>query len=134
MRLSTAIILGSSTCLMKPGDWNSCALGCAANAVGMPQAIFNFDNRIIYKMPDGHSRREWILNEWPWLRNKDKTGGDFAVRIYMRFDYGVCDGNLTLEQLADFVKSVEPDCDCNRFNCDCKKTGKEVETCSLATV
>ena len=27
---------------------------------------------------------------------------------------------MTLEQLVDYVRSIEPDCDCNRFHCDCK--------------
>ena len=45
MRLSTAMMLGSTTCKMVPADWNSCGLGCAANAVGIPEATPKTENR-----------------------------------------------------------------------------------------
>ena len=35
MKLSEAIMLGSSTCKMERGNWNTCALGAAANAIGI---------------------------------------------------------------------------------------------------
>lgn len=59
MRLSEAMMLGSATCKMVPGDWNSCSLGAAANAVGIPRAEGMF----------GIQRINAILKEWPWINS-----------------------------------------------------------------
>ena len=60
MKLSEAMMLGSTTCKMVRGDWNSCALGCAGNAVG----IANFDTI------KGEGRIFPIYDYWPWLSSQ----------------------------------------------------------------
>lgn len=117
MRLSEAIMLGSATCKMEPGDWNSCALGCAMNAEGIRQ----------YPDPGGLGRSAESTILWPWIWVGSPGGNSFAETIWLRFDSDVCRGRMSLEQLVDYVRSIEPNCDCNRFNCDCKATQPEVE-------
>lgn len=128
MKLSEAIMLGASTCKMQPRDWNSCALGAAANAVGIERS-------------SRYSPRHIAISKyWPWLDKEisaiQKRPGnphiwwpppfaqantDWMVPIYQTFDGRVCCGRLTLEALADWVRSVEPACgECNRFTCTCK--------------
>lgn len=110
MKLSEAMMLGSTTCKMIPGDINSCALGCAGNAIG----IKNFDR-------GQAGRLDLIIRRWPWLEEGDWRG-HFYQKIYQLFDSRVCFGSMTLEKLADYVRSIEPDCgECNQFECTCKK-------------
>lgn len=130
MRLSEAMMLGSVTCKMVPNDWNSCALGCSGNAVGIPEATpktFFGSDQIC---PDGRVRIEHIAEVWPWLNDRM---GNFAIpegnlvcgmeAVWSRFDFQVCTGAMTLEQLSDYVRSIEPECgDCCRFECTCKPT------------
>lgn len=115
MRLSDAMMLGSVTCRMERYNWNSCALGCAGNAVGIP----NWGNR-------GHGRHNLILQAWPWLleecpcemciavsADRKKRAPWMAHERYMdhitsAFDFQVSYGLMTLEQLIDWVRSVEP--------------------------
>lgn len=116
MRLSEAIMLGSTTCKMVAGDWNSCALGCAGNAVGIEQGDAN------YKMSDGRRRWHHIDDAWPWLSKEPILSWD----IWLMFDNEVCEGKKTLEQLADFVRSIEPDCgECNLRKCVCEQVVDE---------
>lgn len=56
----------------------------------------------------------------------------FASQIWEKFDNWVCGGHITYEQLCDWVRSVEPDCDCNRFNCTCAT--KKIEAQQEVTV
>lgn len=101
MKLSTAMMLGSTTCKMKPGKISSCAIGAALNALGEP-------------VKGRYGRAEEL---WPWLSTEY-----FGV-ITAKFDTEVCYGHMTLEQLVDYVRSVEPSCgECNRFNCSCVKS------------
>lgn len=103
MRLSEAMMLGSTTCKMVPGDWDSCALGCAGNAIGLPS------------MRKTGMRIHHIVEAWPWLQ-RNRSGGIIADK----FDNQVCRGLMTLEQLVDWVRFVEPKCgDCNRYECTC---------------
>ena len=129
MKLSEAMLLGSATCKMVAGDWNSCALGAAGNAVGIPQ----FDNIL--------ARALWIQDTWPWLRNisrvQEYKGAELTINyceeIWTRFDNEVVGGAMTLEQLVDYVKSIEPQCgECNKFECTCVKA--EVEQTEGVTV
>lgn len=112
MRLSEAIMLGSATCRLVSGDIDSCAIGCALNAEGVARG--------------GRERYHAASRNWPWIGTIiDGGSGRFYIpeamgNITRRFDNFVCEGTMTLEQLADYVRSIEPDCDCNRFNCDCK--------------
>lgn len=99
MRLSTAMMLGSVTCKMVPGNWNSCAIGSAANAVGIP----NWGN-------EGIGRHVLIWQYWPWLGSLCSCGcGSFGSHIWNAFDDNVCKGKMTIEQLIDWVRSVEPE-------------------------
>lgn len=116
MKLSEAIMLGSTTCEMIPHDWNSCALGCAGNAVGIGRATepVEFQSQL---MPDGRSRYHHIVGLWPWIADSHNR---YASWIWRAFDNDVCDGRMTLEQLADRVREMEPSCgECNRFECSC---------------
>lgn len=118
MRLSEAMMLGSTTCKMVPGDWNSCALGCAGNAVGIEE----------YATFQGRGREEVIAIKWPWIEARNDDGNRWMGEIWYRFDHDVCDGNMTLEQLVDYVRSIEPECGtCNSFQCSCPKTAAVTE-------
>ncbi len=128
MRLSEAMMLGSATCKMVQGDWNSCALGCAGNAVGIQHASGRLGEDDIDIDGDLVTRFTLLANVWPWIRT-----ANFAAEIYIKFDDEVCIGKLTFEQLVDYVRSIEPDCDCNRFNCDCAKAEQAVADMELAS-
>jgi hypothetical protein len=119
MKLSTAMMLGSTTCKMVPGDWNSCALGCAGNAVGIGQGVRREASGFIW-MSDGRGRSQHIYDVWPWLNGEKMF---WAALIWGKFDSKVCSGEITLEQLVDYVRSIEPSCgDCNKFECSCVKS------------
>lgn len=143
MRLSDAMLMGRNLCSMEAGNWNSCALGVAGTAVGVPRArvvVLHSDNpgirpslRILYLMEDESTRGEAIRAKFPWI--KDVVGPHSYQRaIFERFDDAVCCGRMTFEQLVDYVRSVEPDCEtCCKFECSCpveepvRKVDKSVE-------
>lgn len=111
MKLSDSIILGSTTCKLKVGDLNVCAVGAAANAVGLP----------LMKNSRDFSRLEAVYNYWPWLYGDNSSGLRHMGEIAYLFDGQVCRGEMTLEQLADYVRTIEPECgECNQFKCTCK--------------
>lgn len=124
MKLSEAMMLGSATCKMVAGDWNSCALGAAANAIGIPQS------KVLFGVGRGHA----IRAAWPWLETRQPSELLSISEIVFRFDNEVCEGKMTFEQLVDYVRSIEPECgECNRFECTCKATPECVDaltTCS----
>jgi hypothetical protein len=100
MRLSEAMALGRVTCVLEKGNWNSCALGCAANAVGIPQ----WGNA-------GRDRYVPILAYWPWLDRPCPCGRcdcSAARHIWSMFDDKVCFSEMTMEQLIDWVRLHEP--------------------------
>lgn len=106
MRLSEALLLGDSLrtreryCFldMSTNPPCGCALGGAALAMG----------RTEYK---GH------LHLWPWLENLSGRMSDYIfedeIGTYVGDDHPsfsqVCTGKYTIEQLADYVRSIEPD-------------------------
>lgn len=136
MKLSEAMMLGSTTCRMIPGDWNSCALGAALNAIGVPQ-----QDALTKKCP----RSGAVKAIWPWLASSipmrqpdhtypdqqevygfyyhlgsllphslpysDPTGqiGIFGTMITYLFDYEVCRGKLSFENLVRLVQEWEPE-------------------------
>jgi hypothetical protein len=106
---------------MTPRDIDSCALGAAANACG----IERFDGT--YKRIDA------IIKDWPWLGFKSGHNRYFSKYlndIVTKFDYQVCEGKMTLEQLVDYVRYIEPECgECNEFECKCVNQPQEVEEC-----
>lgn len=112
MKLSEAINLGAVTVKMDACNMNSCAFGAALNAVGVPQE----------EIPC--KRYTPLIENWPWLGVGYRSArlNDLAVTIYSMFDSEVCKGKKTLEQLVDYVASIEPSCGyCNRFDCTCAK-------------
>lgn len=116
MRLSEAIILGSATCKLEPRNIDSCALGSALNAMGIPPQAVPADVPV-YRYLE-------LRRLWPWLSEEGGLEAPLtstAWKIFRLFDCDVCDGTMTLDQLADYVCSIEPDCDCCRFECDCKE-------------
>jgi len=119
MKLSEAIMLGSTTCKMERANWNTCAIGCAGTAVGI---------EVSASLRSSLLRARRILQEWPWLNCLSEREYCYSEEIWTRFDNEVVPGYMTLEQLVDYVKSVEPDCgECKQFSCSCKKTEVEVE-------
>lgn len=116
MKLSEAMMLGSTLCVMKPRDFDTCALGCAASAIGI-------------RLYHGYiGRLSEICKAWPWL---DFTNYD--EEIFSRFDDLVCRDLMTFEQLVDYVRSVEPECgECNRFECSCSQALHIVETTAIS--
>lgn len=100
MKLSEAIVLGSVLVEMKPGCWSTCALGGAARAVGIPPTP------------------ESVLDQWPWLEPYAEAA---LTQIVTWFDDWVCEGEMTLDELADIVRRMEPSCgQCNVHDCPCE--------------
>lgn len=103
MRLSEAILLGRVTIIdPAPCDITRCALGMAANAVGVERTT------------------NAVIGRWPWLLKLSDsrcpvmgscyTGQVFYSVLVHIFDSHVILGHdWTLEQLVDWVCSVEPD-------------------------
>lgn len=98
MKLSEAIMAGSTLVRQCASPWpgdeaagKGCALTMAARAMGGSEYLdcFKF---------------------WPWLDTpeKNKTGSHSFWQIVSRFDSEVCGGVMTLEQLVDYVRSIEP--------------------------
>lgn len=153
MRLSDAILLGDvlrrRTTLLyladdsfmggNPGDFCGCALGGACLAIG-------------------ERRGNEFYRHWPWTRERTSNECDWAG--YIQFwksrddkphgfgaapggfgvapdDYpggfvDVCDGIITIEQLAAWVRSVEPECgECNQFTCTCAHVAAPAEVEAL---
>ena len=121
MKLSEAMMLGSTTCKMIRGDWNSCALGCAGNAIGIPQATIRSSG--LYLIDDDRTSRSTLIKfAFPWIMDRSKDGYSHEMAIWERFDFDVIEGKMTLEQLVDYVRSIEPECgECNEYQCTCIK-------------
>lgn len=115
MRLSVAILLGDS---LRTRDNNKyldmrtdppcgCAIGGAQLAMGRTED-FAFEKI------------------WPWLNDISPDGCHWRSEVGCSSENGfeaVMDGTKTIEQLADWVRSIEPSCGvCNRFDCPCVKT------------
>lgn len=121
MRLSDAMILGSLTCKMEPMNLRSCALGAAANACGLVE----------FK-PHSFARLDAIFEAWPWLATNTHR---FCHEITTRFDKSVCAGAMTIEQLIEYVRSIEPSCGmCNEFRCTCVTSETAEEAVQVAHV
>jgi hypothetical protein len=86
-----------------------------------------------------------IHEAWPWIMDGNKffradwMAGQEQVSgleaIWSRFDILVCAGRMTLEQLVDYVRSIEPDCgECNKFECTCVKDEATVESTEAVAV
>lgn len=103
MRLSDAMVLGSTLVKMHPGCWETCAIGAAASAVGIPV---------------DDARVESIIDEWPWLQaNNDR----YFMEILTLFDQKVCQHRMSMEALIAYVRQIEPPCDCGVRDCVCAR-------------
>ena len=167
MKLSEAMMLGSTTVKMVAGDWNSCVLGAACNAMGVAKHKSLYETMMEsgftladMKMVDGKpeitfkgckereetvNRRLKVVELWPWLAQWMKaseapdwfqqwsvnmnmvispvTTVKVSTIIVTAFDFFICEGKMTLEQLVDWVASVEPSCgECCEYECKCGKT------------
>lgn len=109
MKLSVAMVLGSTIGPLRSSDINSCALGAAANAVGIPEHIYTCDRAMT-------DRYDAIGERWPWLA---RSNNQRMLEIIKLFDVRVSDGDMTFEQLVAYVRSVEPECEscCDRDCC-----------------
>lgn len=109
MKLSEAMRLGSCIMPLRKGDWNACALGAAANAVGIPEVIYEvgkLNNSI-------EIRIECLKNHWPWL---DK---DSQIHFITEFFDLI---KMTFDEVVEYVQKIEPACgECNDTDCCCER-------------
>lgn len=116
MRLSEAIFMGRHT-IDRPlaGCIDACAIPMALNAAGVKMDI---------EATDGIFRCYAALaEEWPWLNKMSGThcpfckpychefGSGSAIRgiVPHVFDNHVCTKQITLEQMCDWLRTIEPD-------------------------
>ena len=115
MHLNEAIILGDSLRQRSPGKWldNSstcgCALGGALMATGKDKDFLESGQKI-----------DFIQKEWPFL-----TWGYINMISIMFAD--VCQGVFTIEDLADYVKTIESKADVGFVDKDTIVTVEEPE-------
>lgn len=98
MKLSQAILLGSTAVTLNPGIWYDpkrncgCLLGGAMYAVG---------NR-------GHILASSIYAEWPWVQ-ETMPGRHISYACEIGYFAGlVLAGEMTVDAVADWIRSVEP--------------------------
>lgn len=123
MKLHEAMLLGSSLCKLKAGNWNSCILGVAGSAAGIPE-WGNFGRKrniaireifpILFK-----TTNEYYEFHYTWVVGFDFQGDLIHTKgiqwvkmnidkyIYDKFDDDVCAGKNTLESLIDYTKNLE---------------------------
>jgi hypothetical protein len=126
VKLSSAMILGMQALRLSPGDINFDILGVAANAVGISRAGDSGDSI--------QARYEGLLDQWPWLaRQIPVEGKDFyrtlLMEISYRFDQQVCGGEITLNDLLVYVRSLEPECGkCCNYDCACERAERLLQS------
>ena len=123
MRLSDAMLLGSTTTKMERGNWSNCALGVAANAAGIARPSVVRLCGVTIDTTD--VRVQAIYQRWPWLREPSGGwwGNDRMHEITQAFDYQVAvpTAKMTLEQLIARVRAAEPECgECCQRACACQ--------------
>jgi hypothetical protein len=141
MKLSDAILLGATiTEHQFAYDINSCALGMAANALGMPK-----QQGSISPNPGRLTR---LGTTFPWLlelRGEGKAWGNwiantFNDRVATEFPYPYIrcmlpNQRMTLEELVEEIRKAEPECgECNCFECRCDKNEKAEAPVELVAV
>jgi hypothetical protein len=106
MRLSDAIATGRVLIKdLKPATLKGCVIGMACMGVGTEALLKAVQIESYYE----------IYHYWPWLRNATLSPVDDGVHdgmevIYSIFDFHVMrKGDWTLDQLIDWVRSIEPD-------------------------
>jgi hypothetical protein len=107
VRLSDAMLLGSTMIELRPSNWHSCAIGAAGRAVGILPDL-EHPGRVV----------ENILDYWPWLEANHENR---LCEIVTLFDQRVCRREMSLDQLIEFVRSIEPPCSCGSYNCCCTR-------------
>lgn len=115
MKLSSAIMLGMQTLDLSGNDFNCDILGVAANAVGIPRAVWTKESI--------EARDESILDHWPWLAKQIPVEGkDYYQTRFVEFS-GRFDGEgSTLGDLLNYIRSIEPECgECNDYACTCAR-------------
>jgi hypothetical protein len=118
MKLSDAIMLGAPITTAMPYHLDNCAFGMALNAVGVPKCVELFAT--------GSNRQTELMARWPWLGSWESE--QWKDIVHMFNEDVCCDRSMTLEQLVDYVRAIEPACECNRFDCDCSpKQAEEVQ-------
>jgi hypothetical protein len=121
MKLSEAILLGDSLRTRTNGCYLNtrtsppcgCALGGAQLAMGRTE--------------------DMAFHElWPWLQDISPDGVSWRAEVGCDNERGfeaVMGGSISIDQLADYVRSIEPSCgECNRFDCTCTTEHKQVES------
>ncbi len=102
MRLSEAIMLGSTTETLDSASWQTCLLGIGLHAID--PAAENFCN-------------DDAIRRWPWIKSTVEipclgsfSGGGEATPsgIISVLAGDVQKGIVTLEKVVDWVRSVEP--------------------------
>ena len=108
MRLSDAIALGRTLVkpmagkpLSKDNDYG-CTIGMALRAVGRAYNCSQSDEQNWNWWPV----YQQFLEEWPWTLSHPVIN---MSDIFRRFDREVMQGTMTLDQLIDWVRSVEPE-------------------------
>lgn len=107
MRLSDAVVLGSTMIELKPANWHSCALGAAGRAVGILPDL-KHPGKVV----------EHILDQWPWLEANHENR---MCEIVTLFDQRVCRGEMTMDQLIEHIRQIEPPCECGVRDCVCAR-------------
>lgn len=101
MRLSDAMAMGRVTIEnLESGQLRGCVLGMACNAVG----IKLINRQPLHAYADIYERWPWLYNRLIWRGAEDEAMG----HIYTAFDREVMTGLMTLDELIDWVHSVEP--------------------------
>lgn len=117
MNLSLAMMLGRPTVsVSEPANIDACAIPMALNAVGRkPEGMGrNFGMLCQIERQPGNSYYQ-LLKEWPWLLNELAcpwcNGGPLfgSQIVFHPFDQHVSKGQITFEQMCDWIKTIEPD-------------------------
>jgi hypothetical protein len=105
MKLSEAILLGDSLVKCDSTQWLTddgscgCAFGGAMVAAGISEQFLRERSALEYGLrPD---RSDCVRRMWPWLRSEHLSR---ITLLHRRMG----DGGATIEEIAEYVRSVEP--------------------------
>jgi hypothetical protein len=102
MKLSEAMMLGYTLVKFDPHLYLSCGRGCLSGAALKAATGANY------------GMSEDIIKQWPWLMNRKfadpvhEGWWSFAIYIVDAMAFEVERGAWTIEQAADWIRSVEP--------------------------
>lgn len=123
MRASVAMNLGDTLKRRSPHHWltdpledgqcSGCALGGVALALSVPHVSGWWEESTFPK----------IVAIYPWMGEYSYSDHEYSndtfSEVVSRKFADICAGLATWESLVDWVHAIEPDCDCNRYNCTC---------------